>query len=112
MKSVVMIGASWSTVSNESKPMIKDACTKLGYHFTYDDIEVSEEAQTIIKANFFRKLPVLMSIDPSCEDGYSVRYKVDGFDYSGIVSFLNDEDDTMLRELDFLKGNNTEEDEG
>ena len=103
MKSVVMIGASLSKVSNESKTMIKDACTTFGYNFTYDDIEVSEEAQSIVKDNFFRKLPVLMSIDPSREDGYSIRYKVDGFDYSGVVSFLNDEDDTMLRELEITQ---------
>ena len=91
MKDVHFIGGSWCQNSKDALTLTTAVCDKLGYAVTYEDIDVSEYAQGIFTSKYFRKLPVLVTVDYS-EDPNTIRYKVDGFDAVGLLSFLNDEE--------------------
>lgn len=107
MREVILVGATWCAGCKAAKPFVEEICTKLGYVFKYEDFESSIIAQDIVKKNCFRSLPVLAYIN-SEEDEAVVRYKVAGFDYKGIQSFLLDEDDLNLREEDIKNMNEGE----
>ena len=98
MKSVVLIGSEWSEGSSATKSLTEQVCTKLGYPFKYNDVEVCEESLRFMWSNNLKTLPVLMSLNT--EYGHATRLKVGGFDHEGIVSFLSDENDAHLISID------------